>query len=105
MQVGCNLVPKDYDYLADLFHRTKTMVAVCKTAMEVSFGIDIFKSIKTEENRLFLAKAADRLVKAAEENKRHLINIAYDYTKHNRTENNDRAFELAELARKVLREL
>jgi hypothetical protein len=99
------LAPKDYDYLAELFRREKAMVVVWKTAMEVSFGIDIFKSIKTEENRLFLAEAVDRLVKVAEENKSHLIKMASDYTNPNRTENYDRALELAELARKVLREL
>lgn len=96
---------KDYGYLVDLFRRERAMVVVWKAAMEVFFGINIVKSTKAEEDRRFLAEAADRLIKVAEENREHLIKMASDYANPNRTENYDRALELAELAKKTLQEL
>ncbi len=96
------LKPEDYAQLSDLFARMKAMVVVWKPAMEVIFGVDVYRATKAESDRRALADAADRLERAANENRVHLVNMAADYANPTRTENYDRAMGLVQQARELV---
>jgi len=98
------LKPADYEHLSDLFQREKAMVVVWKAAMEVIFGIDVYKADKSEPNKRFLAGAAGRLKKATDLNSKHLINMLADYTNPRPTGNADAAYGLVKEAQKVMAE-
>lgn len=95
------LSEKDYADLADLFQREKAMVVVWKAGMDIIFGVQVYQSTKSEDDKAFLLDAADRLEKLAAENKQHLVNMAADYGSPQRVENFYRANELVKLARKT----
>ena len=96
------LKPDDYSELIDLFQRERAMVVVWKATMDVIFGIDVYKSTKSESDERFLSDAADRLEKLVAENRTHLVNMAADYATPKRSTNVDRAVEVVELARRSL---
>ena len=96
------LEPEDYVDLSDLFQREKAMVIVWKAATDVIFGIDVYKSTKSESDRKFLESAASRLTKVTKENETHLIKLASDYTDPNRTRNVDAARGLVEAANRIV---
>lgn len=98
------LKPGDYEYFADLFQREKAMVIVWKEAMNVVFGIEVYKATKSNSDAKFLAASADRLEKVTEQNRTHLINMAADYANPQSTRNVDAAIRLIELARATLQE-
>lgn len=92
----------EYGDLAEQLQREKTMVIVWKAAMDVIFGIDVYKATKAEPDRKFLADSADRLEKLANDHHDRLVAMAADYANPRRTENVDVAMGLVELARKSL---
>lgn len=99
-----HLSAQDYAHLSDLFQRTRAMVVVWKAAMEVFFGIEVYNATKNDADAQFLAAAANRLSRLADDNRAHLVNMAADYANPKRAENVDLSHALADLARKTLQE-
>lgn len=93
------LTGENYDYLMNLFLRSKAMVVVWKGAMDIVFGVQVYNTTKSESDERFLINSADRLERLANENSSHLIDMAADYATPQRTENHDKAMGLVKLAR------
>ena len=94
-----NLKPADYAQLRTYFGRLVAMVDVWKPAMEVIFGLDVYKRTKSDADRQFLLGAADRLENQANKNKQALIQMAASYAKPKDEVNYNAALGLVKLAR------
>lgn len=91
-----------YSELRDTFERQKAQTQVWKAAMQVIFGINLFKETRDEFDASFLRSSANALDILAEENRAHLIALAADYKKPERDDNYETAKRLVSLAYAVI---